>query len=215
MKRLPITLFLASVLVLAASAQQPATPPRVAPSPHGSAATQVAGKWVSEKPGTEARYRDGKWITVDYSRPILKGRSDVFGAGVEYGKKVNAGAPVWRAGANASTRFKTEVPLVLAGKAVPAGEYSIFIELKETSWTFILSAQAALLTYDPKDKVGTWGADNYDPKFDLVRAPMKHTKQNLSFDELTYAFVDMTQQGGTLALCWGQDLATVAFKVAP
>ena len=215
MKRFPTSLLLAMVIAFAASAQQPAGPPRTPPSPHGSAATQVAGKWVEEKPGTDARYRDGKWITVEYSRPILKGRTDVFGKGAAYGKTVNAGAPVWRAGANATTRLKTEVPLVLAGKTIPVGEYSIFIELKEASWTFILSTQTALVKYDPKEKSGTWGSDNYDPKFDLVRVPMKRMTQSLSFDELTWTFVDMTQQGGTLALWWGKDLATVAFKVAP
>ncbi len=212
MIRSPLSLLLVGALTL--GAQQPA-PIRVPPSPHGSAATQVAGKWVEEKPGAEARYRDGKWITVDYSRPILKGRAEVFGKGADYGKKMYAGAPVWRAGANATTRLKTEVPLTLGGRTVPVGEYSIFIELKETAWTFILSSQPALVKYNPKDTTGTWGSDHYDPKFDLVRVPMKHSKQGLSFDELTFTFVDMTQQSGTLALWWGQELATVDFKVAP
>lgn len=212
MKRLPLSLLLAGAI---AFAQQPAGPPRLPPSPHGSAATQVAGKWVEEKPGTDPRYRDGKWITIEYSRPILKGRTEVFGKGADYGKKVSGGSPVWRAGANATTRLKTEVPLLMGGKTVPAGEYSVFVELKEGAWTFILSTQAALAKYDPKDKTGTWGSDNYDPKFDLVRVPMKLAKQSLSFDELTYAFLDMSQQGGTLALWWGKDMATVEFKVAP
>ena len=38
--------------------------------------------------------------------------------------------PVWRAGANVSTRLKTEVPLTFGGKTVPPGEYSLFIDLE-------------------------------------------------------------------------------------
>ncbi|MBI4911630.1 MAG: DUF2911 domain-containing protein [Acidobacteria bacterium] len=192
-----------------------AAPVRVQPSPAGTAATQVGGKWVVEKEGAEPRYREGKWVTVTYSRPILRGRTGIFGSGADYGKKVTGGAPVWRAGANATTRFKTEAPLLIGGKAVPAGEYSLFIELKEGAWTFILSSQPALKTWDPKEKSATWGADNYDPKFDLVRAPMKLGKPAASFDQLTFGFVNMTQEGGTLAVWWEKELATVDFKVAP
>jgi hypothetical protein len=194
---------------------EPAPPQaiRVQPSPAGSAATQVAGKWAEEKPGAEPRYKDGKWITVTYSRPILKGRQAIFGSGAEFGKKVSAGSPVWRAGANQTTRFKTEAPLVIAGKTILAGEYSLFVELKEGAWSLILSTQPHLQKYDPKDKTATWGSDNYDPKFDLVKAPMKVSKAAVSFDQFTIGFVNMTQESGTLAMLWDKEMATVDFKV--
>jgi hypothetical protein len=199
--------------VVTASPAPPPAAPRVQPSPAGTAATQVAGKWVDEKPGAEPRYKDGKWITVTYSRPILKGRQAIFGSGAEYGKKVSSGSPVWRAGANQTTRFKTEVPLVIGGKTIPVGEYSLFVELKEGAWSFILSTQPHLQKYDPKDKSATWGSDNYDPKFDLVKAPMKLSKAPVSFDQFTIGFVNMSQAGGTLALWWDKEMATVEFKV--
>lgn len=196
-----------------AAAPAPPQAPRVQPSPVGTAATQVAGKWVEEKPGAEPRYKDGKWITVTYSRPILKGRQTIFGSGAEYGKKVSSGSLVWRAGANQTTRFKTEVPLVFGGKTIPAGEYSLFVELKEGAWSLILSKQPHLEKYDPKDKSATWGSDNYDPKFDAVKVPMKLTKTAVSFDQFSIEFVNMTQAGGTLALWWDTEMATVDFKV--
>ncbi len=195
------------------AAQVAPAPPRMALSPRGTAATQVSGKWVEEKPGAEPKYRDGKWITVDYGRPILRGRNHVFGSGAEYGKKVNGGSPVWRAGANATSRFTTEVPLVIAGKTLPAGEYSLFIDLKEGAWTLILSTQAAMQKYDPKDKSATWGSDNYDAKFDVLRAPMRLTTGAASVDQLTVGFINMTQAGGTMALWWDKVQAAVDFKV--
>lgn len=195
------------------AAPAPVLAPRVQPSPAGTAATQVLGRWEAEKPGAEPRYKDGKWITVTYSRPILRGRQGIFSAGPEYGKKVCSGSPVWRAGANGTTVLKTEVPLLLGGKALPAGEYSLFVDLKEGAWTLILSNQPRLEKYDPKEKSATWGSDNYDPKFDLLRVPMKLSKSALSLDQFTIQFLNMTQQGGTLALAWDTDMAAVEFKV--
>jgi hypothetical protein len=204
----------AAALALAGSvvlAQQAAAPAPMPASPRGTAATQIGGKWVVEKEGAAPRYREGKWIVVDYGRPILRGRTDIFGAGAEYGKAVNAGAPVWRAGANQTTRFKTEAPLVFAGKTLPAGEYSVFVDLKPGAWTLIFSSQPHQTKYDPNNKAETWGSTGYDPKFDVLRVPMQTSAGTLSIDQFTIAFVDMTQQGGTLAIAWEKTVATAAF----
>ncbi len=199
----------------AAPAQQAATPaPAPMPaSPRGTSAIQVGGTWAAPKPGAAPRYRDGKWITVDYGRPILRGRPDIFGTGADYGKAVSAGGPVWRAGANQTTRLKTEVPLVFAGKALPAGEYSVFVDLKEGAWTLILSTQPFQQKYDPNDKTATWGSYSYDPKFDVFRVPMKTAAAPVSIEQFTIGFVDVTAQGGTLSMWWDKTVATVPFTV--
>jgi hypothetical protein len=179
-------------------------------SPRGQAATQVGGKWTTDAQG-ESRYSDGKWIEVDYGRPILRGRSNVFGSGADYGKKVNAGAPLWRVGANQTTKLTTEVPLTIAGKTLAPGTYDLFVELKEGGWTLIASTQPTQAKYDPKDKTAIWGSYGYDPKFDVARAPMTMAKIKHSVDELTIAFIDMTDAGGKLAVAWGDTAAMVDF----
>src|SRR5262245_46029108 len=82
------------------------------PSPTGTAAAQVLGKYVTPPSGRGSRYENGKWIEITYSRPLKRGR-ELWGSGADYGKTMLAGAPVWRAGANVSTRIKTEAPLVI------------------------------------------------------------------------------------------------------
>lgn len=181
-------------------------------SPRGQSATQVGGKWTTDKQG-ESRYTDGKWIEVDYGRPILRGRSDVFGSGADYGKKVYAGAPVWRLGANQTTKLTTEVSIVINGKTVAPGTYDLFAELKEAGWTLIVSTQPTQAKYDPKDKSAIWGSYGYDPKFDVVRAPMTMARLKHSVDQLTIGFVDMTDSGGNVAVAWGDQAAFVAFTV--
>jgi hypothetical protein len=211
-----VVLATAAALAIAGSAaiaQQAATPAPMPASPRGTAATQVGGKWVVEKEGTAPRYREGKWVVVDYGRPILRGRADIFGAGADYGKSVNAGAPVWRAGANQTTRLRTEVPLVFAGKTLPAGEYSVFVDLKPGAWTLVFSSQPHQTKYDPSNKTETWGSAGYDAKFDVLRVPMQTTEGTTSLDQFTIAFMDMTQQGGSLGMWWDKTSAKVAFSV--
>lgn len=190
-------------------------PPRKQASPAGTAATQVGGTWSAPDKDGDQRYQGGKWIEVTYSRPILRGRQDIFGKGADYGKKVNGGAPVWRAGANQTTKLKTEVPLEIGGKRLAAGEYDLFVDLKEPAWTLIVSTQPTQEKYDPADKARIWGSYGYDPKFDVVRAPMTMMKPAVSVDQFTIGFVDMNDKGGKLAMAWGNTSAVVPFTVAP
>lgn len=185
-------------------------------SPTGTAAAQVFGKWTKPdgRPafalGGET-YQGGKWIEINYGRPLARGR-DLWGSGANYGKDALVGAPIWRAGANVSTRLKTEVPLVINGATVPAGQYSLFIDLKEDNWTLVVSSWAAQQTYDPNNKTELWGAYGYTPAKDVVRAPMKLEGLPHSVEQLTWAFVDMTNTGGSMAIMWGKVMALVPFK---
>jgi hypothetical protein len=182
-------------------------------SPTGSAATVVGGKYVKTERGQ--RYEGGKWIEITYSRPILRQRTGIFGTGADYGKTLNAGAPVWRAGADVSTRLKTEVPLEIGGKVVAPGEYSLFVELKnDKEWTLIVSSHAAQQKYDANNKTALWGAYGYTPDKDVTRAPMKVEEIPFSVDQLAWGFTDVVDQGGTLRLWFEKTMASVPFKIA-
>jgi hypothetical protein len=143
---------------------------------------------------------------------MLRGRTDIFGKGADYGKTVSGGGPVWRAGANATTKLKTEVPLEIGGKKLPAGEYALFVELKEGAWTLVLSNQPIAEKYDANEKTKLWGSSNYDPKYDVVRVPMKMVTPQVSVDQFTIAFVDMTDKSGKLAMAWEKTGAVVPFS---
>ena len=206
---LGVGIALAAVAAVSVVAQEQRRPL----SPGGTAATLVGGRWSEPDKDGERRYSGGKWIEVTYSRPMLRGRTEIFGKGADYGKAVNAGAPLWRAGANVTTTLKTEVPLEIGGKRLEPGEYSLFVDLKEPAWTLVVSSQPRQAKYDPNEKAKTWGAYNYDSKFDVVRAPMTMVKPAFSVDQFTIAFVDVTDQGGKLAMAWEKTGAVVPFKV--
>lgn len=193
-------------------AQQPA--PRPA-SPAGTAATQVSGSYQKDAQGRE-RYTGGKWIEITYGRPLKRGR-DLWGSGSDYAKKyiLQNNAPVWRAGANVTTRLNTEVPLEIGGKTVQAGEYSLFIDTKSpTDWTLIVSSWGAKTSGREQTPDALWGSFGYTPDKDLARVPMTVAKMPMSMEQLTWAFVDMTATGGKLAVMWDTVAASAPFTVA-
>src|SRR5262249_56443320 len=100
-------------------------------SPPGTSAAEVTGRYNERDV-----YVGGKWIELRYGRPVKRGR-DLFGP-PDFAEALNDGAPVWRAGANVSTRLLTELPLVINGKRIAPGEHALFIELKRNDWTLIV-----------------------------------------------------------------------------
>lgn len=200
--RVPSLAIGALLLAMAAptGAQQSSSRPA---SPPGSAATQLG--------------KDGKWIEITYGRPLRRGR-DVFGSGANYAKQyiLQNGQPVWRAGANVTTRLKTEVPLQVGGKTVPAGEYSLFIDVKSpTDWTLIVSSWAAQQKYDPANKEALWGSFGYTPDKDVARVAMKVDQLPMAVDQLTWNFADVTATGGKFLIMWDRTVASAPFTVQP
>jgi len=191
MRTVNFVVFLVVLLAVADVAQaQPA-------SPRGDAATQIGETW----------------ITVNYGRPILRGRTNIFGEGDSYGQTVNANAPVWRAGANQSTRLKTTADLQFGDHTLPAGEYSLFVDLKADGWTLIFSNHTAKDNFRDEGD-GLWGAYNYTTDKDVFRVAMTMEQMYDSIDQFTIMFFNVTSTGGTLALLWETTLARAPFTVA-
>ena len=115
MNKFAVTAALAAALSASAVAQQEQKPRPL--SPRGSAEAQV-GMEVT-KTGTRTVVKGGNWLEIAYGRPLKRGRA-IWG-GETFGKDLYAGAPVWRAGSDVATLLKTEVPLQIGGKTIPAG----------------------------------------------------------------------------------------------
>ena len=121
-------------------------------SPAGSAVTQIGGVFDAR-----TGFVNGRWIEIRYGRPLKRGR-DLFGTS-DFVDFLNDGAPVWRAGANQSTRLTTEASIAIAGRTLAPGEYTLFIDLQPNDkWTLIVSRWPAQTTYDEANKAALWGA---------------------------------------------------------
>ena len=205
------TTMMALAATLAVSAQtKPAV--NLPASPRGLAAIQVGGTWST---GEDREYKGGSWITIDYGRPILRGRSNIFGTGATYGQTVLDGSAIWRAGANETTRLTTQAALVIGGTTLAPGTYNLLVDLKENAWTLVLTNQPAQTKYDPNEKVLLFGAYNYNPKHDVLRAPMQVSAAPRSVEQFTIGFVDVQSTSGTLYMAWDRTVAMVEFGVKP
>ena len=220
MKKTTLVVTVVAVVATAAVIAAQSSPSVRPLSPDGVASAQVLGTWEKSERETYtmggARYQNGKWIDIVYGRPLLRGREAFTGTGADYGKATNGpNATVWRAGANLTTRLRSEVPLVIGGVTVPGGEHTLFIHLKQpTEWTFIVSRWPAQTKYEPANTSALYGAFYYTPDRDLVRAPMKVETLPYRAEQLTWQFVDMTNDSGRMAVLWDRSIASVPFSVA-
>ena len=177
-------------------------------SPAGAAATQIGG-YFDPRSG----YVNGGWIEVRFGRPLRRGR-DIFGP-PDFIAFLNDGAPVWRAGANLTTRLITELPLVIDETRLEPGEYTVFIQLGPERWILIVSKWPAQERYDYHDREALFGAYGYTPDKDVLRTDMTLQPLPMSFEQLSWQFLDVTPEGGRLALFWDKQMASVPFQVAP
>lgn len=101
-------------------------------------------------PATESKTINGKAITISYASPRVNGREGkLFGNDGRIAKDKTW--PVWRAGANAATKLHTEANLDIGGLAVPAGDYTLFVDLtNQDNWQLIVNKQTGQwgLAYD-------------------------------------------------------------------
>ena len=156
------------------------------------------GQVLSPPAHAEFKFDNGKTIKIDYSSPRVRGRK-IFGDLEPYGK-------VWRAGANAATLFITDTDLVVGGKDVPAGEYSLDVIPAETEWTLIINKTTK------NAKGGTvWGIPYPGEQSDLMRTKMNLAKPDSSVEDLTYSF-DKTGAGCVMHLKWADADASVEIK---
>jgi hypothetical protein len=157
----------------------------------------TAFAWAQQKPASppgEAmlKFDDGKMVTIQYSRPSMRGRK-IFGGLVPYGQ-------VWRTGANAATSLKTDVDLTIAGANVPAGSYTLYTLPGMNSWKLIINKQ-----------IGQWGTE-YNQGQDLARVDMKVTQRPSGLELFTISFDKTSANSATLKLEWENTVASVEVK---
>jgi hypothetical protein len=140
----------------------------------------------------------GKSVSVQYSAPSVRGRK-IFGAGGLLSRDPTY--PAWRAGANAATLFKTEGAIDVGGLTVPAGNYTLYVWVKDPEqWDLIISKQT-----------GQWGL-TYSASADLGRVKMTMSRPPALVETLKYTLTDKGGGAGELRLEWEQHVATVTIR---
>jgi hypothetical protein len=165
-----------------------------------SALAIVAQLACGQSPSMEATATiGGKAITIKYSAPSVRGRQ-IFGDGgvVSHDRTY----PAWRAGANRATAFHTDADLNVGGLNVPAGDYTLFVWVKDPdAWQLIVNKQT-----------GQWGL-TYKEDQDLGRVKMAMSKPAAPVETLKYTLADEGGNKGKLTIEWENHVASVPIAV--
>ncbi len=153
------------------------TQDKAKPSPPASATCDLGG---------------GKMIKTDYSSPRMKGRK-IFGDLVPYGQ-------VWRTGANEASTFVPSTDVMVGGKSVPAGNYTIFTVPNADKWTLIVNK-----------KTGEWGIPYKYESDELARVDMKVSKLSAPVENFTISY-EKSGNGCTMNIEWESTRASVDIK---
>ncbi len=184
MKRL-ILLMSALLVALPLGAQMSSTTAKKPPaSPKATATGTIAGKTIA----------------IDYSSPRVRGREGhIFTSDGLISHDPHY--PVWRAGANAATTLHTDADISLGDLNVPAGTYTLFIDISDPAqWTLIVSKAT-----------GEWGLA-YDSTKDLGRVKMRMSKPPSMVEDLTWTITDRGGNRGRLAIEWENERASVPIE---
>ena len=152
---------------------------------------------LSEK-GTVTQIVSGTTITIEYYRPTIRGRTDIFGKQVHWGE-------IWTPGANWSTTFETDRDIDLNGQRVPKGKYSVWmITAKDSAWTFFLNKNARRFhTFRPKDT-----------SEDVVRFQVQPTT-GASMETLLWYFPRVEKESATLHMHWANTIVALDIVTVP
>ena len=136
-------------------------------------------------------------IEIEYSRPSMRGR-EVFGNLVPFGK-------VWRTGADNSTKISFDTDVIISGKTIQSGTYSIFSIPNKESWEIILYSDVELWGV-PRD----WSDDKivFSSMFDV-----KKLKKSNTVETFTISFNDLTNNDVNMSISWENTSVDIKIEV--
>ena len=149
---------------------------------------------ASEK-GSVTQTVDGTTITVEYSRPVARGRTP-FPDVVRYGRP-------WTPGANWATTLEVDKPVHINGNSVPKGKYSIWMIPGADEWTVTLSREARRFHTSPPNESD-----------EQLRFTVKPTT-GAHMETLAFYFPIVTRDGATLDMHWATTVVRMRITVEP
>lgn len=127
-------------------------------------------------------------IRVTYSRPAKKGRT-VFGKLLKFGE-------AWRVGANESTEILFINDVMLGGKEIKAGRYSVIIIPNETEWTLHLNTE-----------LDGWGNYGYDAAQNIASVTVPITQSKKEIENLSIVLYEASAKTVHLKIGWDTTIA--------
>jgi hypothetical protein len=140
---------------------------------------------------------NGTTITIEYDRPVARGRDSLFGKVVHWGE-------TWTPGANWATTLEVDKDVRLDGHFVPKGKYSVWMVTAENDlWTFFLNKNPRIWhTRRPR------GTDD-----DVVRFKVQ-PEQLFEMEALMWYFPRIEKAAAVLRMHWGTTAVSMRIDTA-
>ncbi|MDA2938610.1 DUF2911 domain-containing protein [Acidobacteria bacterium AH-259-A15] len=136
---------------------------------------------------------DGKNISIDYGRPLLRGRN-MLG-------RADSGI-VWRMGTDQATSLVTEADLVFGDIRVAKGRYSLFAKkLGPDKWEVLVNSETDI-----------WGT-NHNPEKDVAAIPLQAHDLENSVEMFTITLESKGPDSGEFHMVWGTKELRADFQV--
>ncbi|TQD40077.1 DUF2911 domain-containing protein [Haloflavibacter putidus] len=131
-------------------------------------------------------------ISIDYSRPSLKGR-EIFGELIPYGKK-------WRTGANQNTVVSFKDDVTVEGKALKAGSYALYTIPGKETWEIIFYSNTK-----------NWGLPSkWDKSKEALRVSVRAEEIDYSMETFTLLFDNLRNDSAVLRIMWQNTMVPIA-----
>lgn len=129
-------------------------------------------------------------VSIDYGRPMLKGRDPL--------SMITPGM-AWRLGASAPTTIESDHDLMFGNTRVPKGKHILLAQMVEPGkWLLLVSTKAY---------------DAYDPSAKIAETPMKVENGHDSVEQMTIKLTGRGNQGD-FEVAWGTSRLAATFSVA-
>ncbi|MDH5588828.1 MAG: DUF2911 domain-containing protein [Gemmatimonadota bacterium] len=157
-------------------------------------AAPARGQLLASERATLSQTVDGTTVSVEYSRPLMRGRAAAFGDVVAWDHR-------WTPGANWATVFEFDKPVEINGTSVPQGRWSVWVDLSPEKWVVILDPREHIFhTRPPED-----GDDQIRLAVPVIEGPR--------VEVLTFSFPMVRADGMDLLLQWDRSNVLLAIEI--
>ena len=197
--------------VLAAAAHAAAQTPEASPTP-------AARRQERAPRETVTALLNGKKLAVEYGRPALGGRkmADLL-----------AQLPpdrIWRAGVDQATTLTTETDVMIGGKRVPAGKYTVYVHAPATGeYSLVLNSDPGIALKKIFPAAPPAVADAMWPRLDgyenvkateVLRVPLKKGTAAEPMERFLIGLDPARNGVSAITLTWGGESWTTDVKAA-
>jgi hypothetical protein len=160
----------------------------------------VKAQVLASERSTITQNISGTQVVIDYSRPSMRGRTQIWG-------EMEPWDIAWTPGANTATSFSFSKDVTINDVAVEAGKYSVWFELRENEpWRMMLNHDTTLfhIPYPPMD---------HEQMYKIIE--IEHQQVDSWLETLRFDIQNIRPDGGVIEFQWADTYVPLQLGIDP